>query len=223
MAAIGKERNGRMLVGAQTNQVAKWRDRGGMATARTRILTVMLVTSVALNVALAHKLRQLNGLFRTTSAPALGPGTVVPAFEAVDLRGNVERISYSEISKPTVLYIFTPPCSWCARNMDSFKTLVTRESGEYRFVGLSLSKEGLPEYVATHGLTIPIYTGLSAETQKAYKLGGTPQTIVVSREGRVLQDWMGAYAGDQKSQVEAFFHVNLPGLRELPKAEAAKN
>ena len=66
-------------------------------------------------------------------------------------------------------------------------------------------------------------SGLSPETLKTYKLGSTPQTIVISPEGKVLQDWVGAYVGDQKSQVEAFFQVTLPGLRELPKAEAAKN
>lgn len=49
-----------------------------------------------------------------------------------------------------------------------------------------------------------------------------PQTIVVSAEGRILQSWMGAYAGEQRKAIEAYFHVSLPGLRELPaKAEAA--
>jgi hypothetical protein len=79
----------------------------------------------------------------------------------------------------------------------------------------------LTEYVAKNELKFPIYARLSPETLKTYKLGGTPQTIVVSPDGRVLKDWVGAYAGDQKSQVEAFFHVSLPGLKELPKAEAA--
>jgi hypothetical protein len=46
---------------------------------------------------------------------------------------------------------------------------------------------------------------------------------VISPEGKVLQDWAGAYVGDQKSEVEAFFHVSLPGLKELPKVEPAKN
>ena len=44
-----------------------------------------------------------------------------------------------------------------------------------------------------------------------------------SPEGKVLQDWAGAYVGEQKAQVEAFFHVSLPGLRKLPKGEPAKN
>ena len=107
--------------------------------------------------------------------------------------------------------------------MDNLKALVDNASGQYRFIGLSLSKEGLAAYIEKNELKLPVYSGLSAETLKAYRLGSTPQTIVVSPEGRVLQDWVGAYVGEQKSQVEAFFHVRLPGLRELPKAEAARN
>jgi len=87
----------------------------------------------------------------------------------------------------------------------------------------SLSDETLPGYVAKNDLKLPVYSGRSPETLKTYKLRSTPQTIVIASDGGVLQDWMGAYAGDQQKQVEAFFHVSLPGLREVPKAEAVKN
>jgi hypothetical protein len=107
--------------------------------------------------------------------------------------------------------------------MDNLKTLMAKKAGEYRFIGVSLSEQGLAEYVAKNDLKLPIYSGLSPETLKTYKLRSTPQTIVISPEGKVLQDWAGAYVGEQKSQVEGAFHVSLPGLRELPKAEAAKN
>jgi len=182
----------------------------------------MLVGSVLLNVVLAHRLREFNRLFGETSEQLLKPGATVPSFECVDLEGQAQTIAYNSVSKPTVLYIFTPPCSWCARNMDSFKELVARKGADYRFIGVSLSREGLTEYVAAQGLTLPIYTRLSLESLKIYKLGGTPETIVISPEGRVLRNWMGAYVGGQKSQVEAFFHVSLPGLKELPKEEKGK-
>jgi peroxiredoxin len=190
---------------------------------RGRIVFAMLIGSVLINVVLAHRLRQFSRVIGKTSERTLKSGTAVPSFQAVDLEGHTRTVAYDQELKPTVLYIFTPPCSWCSRNMDNFKALVAREGAEYRFIGLSLSKDGLPQYVVRQGLTIPVYTGLSTEMQKVYKLGGTPETIVVSPEGRVLQDWMGAYVGDQKSQVEAFFHVTLPGLRELPHPEAVKN
>lgn len=188
---------------------------------RERAILLVLALSVALNVLMAHKLRVLaHTVGRTGASAPLEPGTMVPAFEAVGVDGHKRIVSFNEVSEPTVLYVFTPPCSWCARNADNFKTLIEQKSSEYRFVGVSLSSSKLPEYIANHSLTIPIYTGLSDETKKKYRLGGTPQTIVISTEGRIVKNWIGAYASDQKSQVEAFFHVSLPGLRELPKAEA---
>lgn len=186
---------------------------------REWLIFAMLLGSVAINVALAHRLREFNHLLGKTSEQALKPGTLVAPFEAFDLQGRTQTVVYSNIAKPTVVYIFTPPCSWCARNMNNFKELVARREGEYRFIGLSLSKEGLSEYVAKSDLRIPIYSGPSKEMQRKYKLGGTPQTIVVSPEGRILQDWVGAYTGGQKSQVEAFFRVSLPGLTAAPEPE----
>src|SRR5712692_7588251 len=104
-----------------------------------------------------------------------------------------------------------------------FQNPTGQRGGRYRFIGVSLSQETLAEYVAKNDLKLPVYSGLSPETLKTYKLGSTPQTIVISPEGRVLQNWAGAYVGEQKAQVEAFFHVSLPGLRKLPKGEPAKN
>lgn len=75
--------------------------------------------------------------------------------------------------------------------------------------------------MAKNELKLTVYPGLSPERVKAYKLGSTPQTIVISPEGKVLQDWAGACVGEQKSQVEAFFHVTLPGIAAAPKPTSA--
>jgi len=189
-------------------------------------IIVALAASVTLNVLLAHRVRSLTHVrsARITDR-LLQIGTAVPPITAKRLGKEQEVISYQDTNQPTVLYIFTPPCSWCARNMDNFKTLVDKESGAYRFIALSLSEEGLVEYAAKNELKLPVFSGVSTEAKGAYKLSGTPQTIVVSPEGRVLQNWMGAYVSDQKSQVEAFFHVTLPGIRpavepgETPKTK----
>jgi len=186
---------------------------------RDRLTFAMLLGSVVMNVVLAHRLREFSNLLGKSSEQALKPGTRVAPFEAIDLEGQAQTVIYSNVAKPTVLYIFTPPCSWCARNMNNFKELVARKEGEYRFIGLSLSKDGLSKYVAKNELRIPIYSGLSKEMERAYGLGGTPQTIVVSPEGRIVQNWVGAYVGGQKSQVEAFFRTSLPGLIPAPQSE----
>jgi peroxiredoxin len=179
-------------------------------------IAIVLVVSVALNVMLAHKIRSLKyGQSARITENQLKVGAAVPPIPVMRLDGQPETIRYQGTNQATVLYIFTPPCGWCARNMDNFKTLVDKERDQYRFIGLSLSEKTLQAYVAKNDMGLPVYSGLSPETLKAYELGSTPQTVVVSPDGRVLQDWVGAYVGDQKSQVEAFFHVSLPGLREL--------
>jgi len=187
-------------------------------------VAVALVMSVTLNVLLAHKIRSFNDVQTARMAERLlNAGATVLPITGRRLDGRREVISYQGTNQPTVLYVFTPPYKWCARKMDNFKRLVDKGSGQYRFVGLSLSDEGLAQHVAKNDLNLPVYSGLSTEAKQAYKLSGTPQTIVVSPESRVLQNWMGAYVGSQKSEIEAFFHVSLPGLRELPRSDATKN
>jgi hypothetical protein len=58
----------------------------------------------------------------------------------------------------------------------------------------------------------PVYMRLSADTLQAYKLGGTPQTLVISGEGRVQKNWMGAYNGATKTDIETFFRIKLPDV-----------
>ena len=185
---------------------------------------VALSVSVTLNVLLAHRVRSLTYARSASMAEyQLKVGTTVPPITAKRLDGDQDQdaISYRSTNEATVLYVFTPSCVWCARNLDNLKALLDQKSSQYRVIGVSLSEQGLAEYLAKNELKLPVYSGLSPETLKTYKLGSTPQTIVISPEGKVLQDWVGAYVGDQKAQVEAFFHVRLPGLTELPKAEAA--
>jgi len=183
----------------------------------------LLLASVTLNVVLARRVWSFTHEQSIIAAERrLKVGTVVPPIAAKSVSEQPGVILYQSEQPSTVLYILTPKCPWCARNMDNFKTLVDKKSAQYRFIGLSLSEVGLAPYVAKNELNLPVYSGLSAETLKTYKLGSTPQTIVISPEGKVLQDWVGAYVGDQKFQVEAFFHVTLPGLRELPKEEKGK-
>lgn len=187
------------------------------------VVIVLLFVSCALNVVMAQRLRTLTyARSARIAAYQLSVGTIVPPIQAKRVGRDEETISYEGTNQPTILYVFSPDCVWCARNLDNFKKLLSEEGDRYRFVALSLSKEGLPEYVEKNGLNLPVFFDLSARTREAYKLSGTPQTIVVSPDGRVLQDWVGAYAGDQQGHVERFFHVRLPGLRELPEAKVAE-
>src|SRR5881409_3609007 len=52
---------------------------------------------------------------------------------------------------------------------------------------------------------------LDEKESRRLGLGHTPQTIVVSKEGKVHRNWIGAFI-QSRSDVEQFFGVRLPGL-----------
>ena len=172
---------------------------------------LLLVASLSLNVYLGWKIRQ-----GTTSIAQntviLSPGTKVDPVTAVTFDGIQHTISYESTNKPTVLYVLSPTCVWCDQNNANFKRLNELRGNDFRFVGLSLAEPGLKAYVDTHQLEFPVYMQLTTETIQALGLGSTPQTIVISPEGRVLKNWVGAYIGPLRPEVEAYFGITLPGI-----------
>jgi hypothetical protein len=82
-----------------------------------------------------------------------------------------------------------------------------------RVVGLSLSQEGLKEYVEQKFPTVRVVNP-DARTIAAYKLNGTPETMLVSSQGIALRVRKGAYADSTQREVAEYFKVNLPGLRQ---------
>ncbi|MEO0250004.1 MAG: redoxin domain-containing protein [candidate division WOR-3 bacterium] len=190
-------------------------------------LLMLLVGSLSFNVFQGWEVRRLKTtLGSQPNSVNLSIGASVPPIAVSRLNDVQETITYSGISSPTVLYVFTPTCKWCDRNMGNIRTLASLRGNSYRFVGLSLSKEGLKEYLDAHKLNFPIYKNPSPESIRLLGLGTTPHTIIVSPEGKVLKNWLGAYSGSLQSEVEVYFGLRLPGLvltegsklgRELPE------
>ena len=55
-------------------------------------------------------------------------------------------------------------------------------------------------------------TGITPQLKKALKLGATPQTILISTQGRVEEMWLGAYDARTAPKIQAVLGVVLPGL-----------
>jgi hypothetical protein len=175
-------------------------------------LLLLLLASLSLNVYLGWRVKQLNA---TAGGPEntfrLAPGMKVDPITAVDVDGTLHTISYETTAKPTVFYVLSPGCVWCERNQANIDRLAELRGNDFRFIGLSLVEPGLREYVQGHHLNFPMYTRLTPEAIQSLGLGSTPQTIVISPEGRVLKNWTGAYERAQP-EVEAYFGVQLPGV-----------
>jgi peroxiredoxin len=178
-----------------------------------QVINIFLVCSVLLNLLLAWKIKSLeSSLLSIKAEGVLAVGTLVPSIEARDIDDRPAKITYLANEPPTVLYIFTPPCKWCAHNLENIRTLAEQAKHDYRFIGLSLSSNELRDYVKDNNLGFPVYSGMSHVFSTAYKVGGTPETLVISPEGRVLKNWKGAYMNDVQKEIEQYFKVSLPGI-----------
>lgn len=97
--------------------------------------------------------------------------------------------------------------------MDNIRTLASAKGESFRMLGLSLTQSGLQEYVEAHGINFPTYVIGDMESVRSLDLGSTPQTLVVSSDGKIEKNWIGAFSGELHRDVETYFQVKLPGLR----------
>lgn len=178
---------------------------------RTKLaLCGVLGASLALNALQATRLLRLAD--SASEQPLLGelhPGTVVPSIELKDLTGRRVIVDY-RIPTSTVLYVFRPSCTWCALNSKSLASLTEQVSKRYRIIGLSLSADGLEDFVRSHSIAFPVYRDLSPDAITTYRLDSTPETIVVAPNGIVSASWKGAFAGTTRQLIERFFSIRLP-------------
>jgi peroxiredoxin len=170
--------------------------------------TVLLLLSVALNVALGRRLQA----FMEPDDRSTPIGTAIPPLDVRAIDGHPVEIRFD--GRPTILYYFSPNCGWCERNWTNVQALIASAGQRYRFVGLSTVAEVSP-YMASHHLSFEVYSGLTLETARLYHLGGTPQTIVVAADGRIQYSWSGAYRSRRQHEVERAFGVVLPGIADV--------
>jgi len=181
-----------------------------------QLLTMsLLICSVSINVFLARKTNSLrSALVHVKTEDSLPVGTSLPPIVAKGLDGRPATISYMPDKLPTILYVFKPSCGWCTKNIQNIKALAESTRGKYQVIGISLSSDNLQEYVTKSDLTFPVYSDLPPDVAINYRMGGTPQTIVISNEGKLIKEWKGAYIGNTKQQIETQFGLELPGIKQ---------
>ncbi len=74
-----------------------------------------------------------------------------------------------------------------------------------------MNGQDLSEYLQKEKLTMPVFTDVKAEVRNAYHMGGTPETIVISPDSKVMGVWYGAYEQGVREEIEKFLRIKLPG------------
>lgn len=175
----------------------------------------LLALSAITNILLVLKVKELRATIsdlKTEQSTVVGAR--LPPLTAQDISGQSVTIRFDEIDRPTLLYVFTPSCGWCKRNEQNIQSLVSQTGESLRIIGVSLSQDGLVEYVGQRFPPVMVVKP-DARTITTYKLSGTPTTILVSSQGVVLRVWKGAYNDSIQRELEGYFHIKLPGLHEI--------
>jgi len=176
------------------------------------LLLLLLTLSLGGNIGLGYQLMTNGAKGRGSVVDELTIGTRLPALEVRRLDGQREQISYGLNSPETVLYVFAPACKWCQRNLDNVRVVAAAARAKgLRFIGISLDGEVL-NYLDRVKLDFPVYVSPAANTIQTYKLGRTPETLVVSADGRLVRHWSGAYDGRSRAEIETWLGRPLPGL-----------
>ncbi len=194
----------------------------GKPLAENKFFIVLLVASGLVNVGLAYKLHQeqqilLNVRGGVDSAHVLG--AAVSEIHATDLSGKAATISFAKNDPPVVLYVFSPTCGWCAKNMPNLQAMqVSAVARHFRLIGLSLDDHNLEQYVNKEHFTFPVYSNVAPAERVRLGMGGTPQTLMISN-GVVVRNWEGAYTSDLQKEIESALGIKLPGINATSSSE----
>lgn len=182
----------------------------------SEIPVILLIFSVSINVLLAYNLKENRKAFLELEKgieydKGVLPGESVPPLIVFD--ANNEKIEISYKNKPTILYVFTPDCVWCLKNLENIKRLASQTKNKYSFFGISLKNDNLSQYIKDNEIGFPVYHSPPKDIYRSYKMGQTPQTFAISPDGYVIATWAGAYEGEVKKQIEEFFAVALADVK----------
>ncbi len=173
---------------------------------RWPMILLLLLTSVLINGLQGRRILKLEAVLEGRTS-RLEEGQGAPPLQLADIGGKRVTINYRS-SSGTLIYVFSPSCVWCKRNGANFRAL-SRALGGVHVIALSLSSAEAGASSAGVGVEFPAYIP-SPSTIADYGLAETPTTIFVSREGKILRVWTGAYDGATKTAIEKYFKIRLP-------------
>ena len=178
------------------------------------ILHSMLILSVGMNVWLTMQIGSMGGPSLRPGGTAVG-GHLDEVVEFRTLDGTSVYYDFRMSAKPTILYVMSPDCGWCQQNEENVRTLYSSTKEHFNFLVLGTADHGLAAYVKSSPYESLVRTIDPTVVPPALNLLATPQTILVNHQGIIERVWVGAYMNEKQTEIEDFFQVHLPGLRDV--------
>lgn len=166
-----------------------------------------LAFSLALNLIMSESLRRQDRVILSLKEQSdIAVGQLLPPASGVDSEGRSLSIGYQH-QLPVVIYVKRRGCLWCDRNRANEEILSQLPESQFDVVIVELDSSARVE----DRLPVTLYP--DAQTIAEYRMGGTPQTIVVGPGGVVRGHWRGAYNRRTAKDIGAALNVDLVPLR----------
>lgn len=186
----------------------------GMAT----LFMLANIFLIKQNLELKAMILETSGPLHNTSSPTAGRpaelevGQTLTALNGVDINGQRTSVAYNQDLRKVVFLSFAPDCDVCEENMPNWEALAKGlDNKSYRVVAVSLVPTGVKEYISHYNLgSIPVLASIDSQDRVTYKLRFTPQTILVSPDGKVEKVWTGAIKGERRKELEKSLGIKLP-------------
>ncbi len=175
-------------------------------------VTIFGAILLVMNTMLAQQVKRLNiAASDAEKSMELKPGKLLSDLEGIDINGKPLAIGYGQDERKTLLLVFSPHCGACKDNMPAWQTIINGiDKSAYRVVAASLKNEEVREYAHKHSLTgVPVIADVDAKCKLDYVMAVSPQTILISPEGRAEKVWIGKLQGAEKEDVSRTLNVEL--------------
>jgi peroxiredoxin len=180
------------MLGYATLKEATWKARS------LDLAFVIMLIAVVIAILCIVRLSRTQAAIKRSRAEAEGtisgpqscqPGDLVPSFRTRDLLGEPAEIAYDGTSK-YLLFIFSPECSECQREIPQFNKLALDfQAKGYIVRAISIdSIKASTQYLKDMELDFETVTMPNMAIRRTYRVISIPETLVVSCKGVV--EWV---------------------------------
>ena len=155
------------------------------------------------------------------SLPRLA-GSLAPSGAEVDAAEPIELAAFS--GRVVLVNFWATWCEPCEQEMPAMERLYQKLHGErFELVAVSIDDEDakVAEFVKRYSLTFPIAMDRDKSVSAAYQTTGVPESLLVDREGRIVERYVGPRewdAPEYMKRIEALFDTP-PGAADRTQGD----
>lgn len=127
----------------------------------------------------------------------------LPPVHALSVQGDSLKLTYSPDDPHTLLFLFSPSCDACDKNIGFWNQLAEeRQSDRLRIIAFSsgtLAEAG--DFLVQKTFAVPTLAVTDEAFLALYKGDVVPQTVLISPRGAVLQSWPGSLDTNRQMEI----------------------